>query len=200
VLDRSRIHSFHDAQPVGIVLPVSFSLLGAVIVSRQPENRIGWIYLLIGVVMPIQSVTALYYLRSVDSGGLPAARWAAWVSNWSSLLVFPTGLALLAFLLFPNGRLPSARWRPLVKAAVALSALTLVLTLIDPKQIAFGSPAITNPTGIGGTGGAIDLVAGICYLAGVALIGVAIGASSSAHGVRRYVSASRSSSSATPVR
>jgi hypothetical protein len=69
VLDRARIHSFHDAQPLGIVLPVSFSLLGAVIVSQQPENRIGWIYLLIGVVMPIQSVTTLYYLRSVHSGG-----------------------------------------------------------------------------------------------------------------------------------
>ena len=175
VLDRSRIHSFHDAQPVGIVLPVSFSLLGVVIVSRHPENRIGWIYLLIGVVMPIQSVTGLYYLRSVDSGGLPAARWAAWVSNWSSLFVFPTGLALFAFLLFPNSRLPSPRWRPVVNAAVALTALTLVVTILDPNGISFDSPAIPNPTGIGGAGGAIDLLAGVCYLAGVALIGFAIG-------------------------
>ena len=82
MLDRARIHSFHDAQPAGIVLPVSFSLLGAIIVSRQPGNRIGWIYLLIGVLMPWQSLGALYFERSVISGGLPGARWAAWVNNW----------------------------------------------------------------------------------------------------------------------
>ena len=74
VLDRVRIHSLHDAQPAGIVLPVSFSLLGAIIVSRQPGNRIGWIYLLIGVLMPWQALGGLYYERSVLSGGLPGAR------------------------------------------------------------------------------------------------------------------------------
>ena len=84
VLDRARIHSFHDVQPVGIVLPVSFSLLGAIIVSRQPGNRIGWIFLLIGVLMPWQALGALYFERSVISGGLPGARWAAWYPQCTS--------------------------------------------------------------------------------------------------------------------
>src|SRR5664279_4796922 len=112
VLDRVRVHSLHDAQPAGIVLPVSFSVLGAIIVSRQPGNRIGWIYLLIGVLMPWQPLGAVYFERSVTSGGLPGARWAAWVNNWAVPLVFPAGLSLFAFLLFPSGRLPSSRWRP----------------------------------------------------------------------------------------
>jgi hypothetical protein len=64
VLDRTRIHSLHDAQPGGVVLAVSFSLLGATIVSRRGGNRIGWIYLLIGVLMPWQALAVLYYERS----------------------------------------------------------------------------------------------------------------------------------------
>ena len=129
VLDRARIHSFHDLQPVGIVLPVSFSLLGAIIVSRQPGNRIGWIYLLIGVLMPWQALAALYFERSVISGGLPGARWAAWLNNWVVPLVFPAGLSLFAFLLFPGGRLPSRRWRPVAWLAVAVTLFGLFVDL-----------------------------------------------------------------------
>jgi hypothetical protein len=58
---------------------------------------------------------------------------------------------------------------------VTLTALTLVVTVLDPKRISFGSPAIPNHTGIAGAGAAIDLFAGICYLAGVLLIGLTIG-------------------------
>jgi hypothetical protein len=175
VLDRSRIHSFHDAQPIGIVLPVSFSVLGAVIASRRPENRIGWIYLLIGVLMPVQSLTALYYERSVISGALPAARWAAWFSNWASLPVFPTGLALFAFLLFPSGRLPSPRWRWVARAAVALVPVTAVVTALDPTRIsvAGGLPPIPNPIGVRGLG--LDAAGGVAYLLGTALIAATIG-------------------------
>jgi hypothetical protein len=175
LLDRSRIDSFHNAQPVGIVLPVSFSLLGAMIVSRRPENRIGWIYLSIGVLMPIQPLTALYYERSVIAGGLPGARWAAWLSNWASLPVFPTGLALFAFLLFPTGRLPSRRWRFVAAAAMMLVPLTVLATALDPAPIsvADGFADVANPVGVRGLG--LDVLTGVAYLLGVALIAVVIG-------------------------
>ena len=150
VLDRARIHSFDDAHPTGIVLPVSFSLLGAIIVSRQPGNRVGWIFLLIGVLMPWQSLGELYFERSVISGGLPGARWVAWISNWVSVLVFPAGLSLFAFLLFPSGRLPSRRWRPVAWSAVVVMSFGLVLTWVDPSPISVSSglPEVANPTGI----------------------------------------------------
>jgi hypothetical protein len=175
VLDRARIHSFHDAQPIGIVLPVSFSVLGAVIASRRPENRIGWIYLLIGVLMPVQSLTALYYERSVISGGLPAARWAAWLSNWASLPVFPTGLALFAFLLFPSGRLPSPRWRWVARAAVALVPVTAVVTALDPARISVADSLrpVPNPIGVRGLG--LAAAGGVAYMLGIALIAATIG-------------------------
>ena len=154
VLDRARIHSLHDAQPVGVVLAVSFSLLGATIVSRQGGNRIGWIYLLIGVLMPWQSLGVLYYERSVASGGLPDARWAAWASNWVVVPVFPAGLSLFAFLLFPSGRLPSLRWRPFAWSAVVVTSLIIALTWIDPTPtvISPGLPPVANPIGLRGLG------------------------------------------------
>src|SRR5579863_6721854 len=112
VLDRSRIHSFDGAQPIAIVLSLSFSSLGAVIVFKQHGNRIGWLFLLIGVLTPLPSLAGLYYIRSALAGGLPGARWAAWVDAWSVFLVYPAGLSLIVFLVFPSGRLPSRRWRP----------------------------------------------------------------------------------------
>jgi hypothetical protein len=175
VLDRSEIHSFNDARVTGIVLPVSFAALGIVIVSRRPENRIGWIYLLIAVLMPLQPLAALYYRRSVASGGLPAAHWAAWLSNWVSVLVFPSGIALFAFLLFPSGRLPSPRWRFVARLAVVLVAVTILATVFDPTAISVSGdlPSVANPLGVTGLG--LDVIGAAAYLLGLALIGLTIG-------------------------
>jgi hypothetical protein len=179
VLDRVRIHSFDDARPTGIVLPVSFSLLGAIIVSRQPGNRVGWIFLLIGVLMPWQSLGELYFERSVISGGLPGARWVAWISNWVSVLVFPAGLSLFAFLLFPSGRLPSRRWRPVAWSAVVVMSFGLVLTWVDPSPISVfsGLPDVANPTGIAALGSFAgnNGVGNAWWLVALALIAATIG-------------------------
>jgi hypothetical protein len=175
VLDRSRIHSFDDARLTGIVLPLSFGVLGVVIVSRRPENRIGWIYLLIAVLMPVQPVAALYYRRSVITGGLPGADWAAWLSNWISVFVFPAGLALFAFLLFPSGRLPGPRWRLVARLAVVVTVITILATVVDPSTISVSGdlPSAHNPVGVTGLG--LDVVGAVGYLLGLALIALAIG-------------------------
>jgi hypothetical protein len=177
LLDRARIHSFDDLQPVGPVLAVSFSVLGTLIVSRRPGNRIGLIYLLIGVAMPVQSLAALYYEHSVIAAGWPGGAWAAWLSNWASLPVFPTGLALFAFLLFPSGRLASPRSRRVARAAVGLFVLLLVTTLLDPSPIdvAGGFPEVANFTGIAALGSQLYGVYVVLYLLGVALIAATIG-------------------------
>ena len=171
VLDRARL-SFESAQPQGIVMSVSFSLLGALIVSRQPWNRIGWIYLGIGLLMPLQSLTSLYYQRSVLAGGLPGGKWAAWASTWISLPVFPTGLALFAFLLFPSGQLPGPGWRKLGWLAGVVAAATLVTTLLAPgtMQVAPGYRPIANPTGVSTLGSSLNVVSGLLLLLGLALI------------------------------
>jgi hypothetical protein len=175
LLDRNRIRSFGDLQTNGIVMSISFALLGAMIVSRQSGNRIGWIYLGIGIVIPIQGLSAAYYERSVLFGGLAGADWAAWATNWTSTLVFPTGLALFAFMLFPSGRLPSGRWRAVGWAAIAIAATGVLLEWLDPSPINVtdGLPLATNPTGVraigtnlnGGLGGTSLFVFGMALIA-----------------------------------
>jgi hypothetical protein len=177
VLDWSRIHSIDSAQPTALVLAVSFSLLGALIVARQPGNRIGWIFLLIGVLMPLPALGALYYARSVIVGGLPDARWGAWFANWSYLLVFPAGLSLFAFLLFPDGALPGRRWRPLVWATLALLPAQIVMTCLDPARITLWSdlPALANPTGTTALGPLPRVGGFVAYVLGLATLAAAIG-------------------------
>ncbi len=176
VLDRGHIHSFADTQPAGPVLGISFSLLGTLIVLRRPGNRIGWIYLLIGVAMSLQALGALYYERTVIAGG-PGGRWGAWLSNWASIPVFPTGLALFAFLLFPGGRLPSAGWRRVAQAAIVLFALLLVAALLDPTPIDVGGgfPKVRSVTGVAALGSLPASIGGVLYFLGLVLIAATIG-------------------------
>jgi hypothetical protein len=176
-LDRSHIHSLDDAQPIGVVLGISFSILGALIVDRQPGNRIGWIYLLIGVLAPLQGLTTLYYERGVIAGGLPGMQWSAWASTWVTFPVFPTGLALFAFLLFPSGRLPSPRWRPVAWVAVAFVGVAVLVAAVQPGKLDVGSgiPRATNPVGLDVIGTSSADVTGITFTVGIALIAVVIG-------------------------
>ncbi len=177
-LDRAQIHTIHNVQLPAVVVPVSFSLLGAIIVSRQPGNRVGWIFLLIGVLQPWQALSGLYYERSVLGGGLPGANWAAWVGNWVSIIVFPAGLSLFAFLLFPTGRLPSPRWRFVVWTGLAASLIAVAPAWVDPTPIPVFSnlPKATNPIGIPAVGSTtVTAVSAAGYFVGLALLTATIG-------------------------
>src|SRR2546422_9423522 len=59
-LNRSAIHSIDQADPVGVVLLIGFSLLGALLVSRRSRNRIGWIFLGIGLFVGVSSIAGDY--------------------------------------------------------------------------------------------------------------------------------------------
>ena len=129
----------------GLVAPV----LGALISSRRPENPIGWIFCAIGLAVGVEYVAEGYAVYALlgESGTVPGGIWAAWVADW--VWTFYVGLLPFVFLLFPNGRLPSRRWR-----SVALFAAVLYVAL--PVGYAFlpgplGSfPSVENPAGYGG--------------------------------------------------
>jgi signal transduction histidine kinase len=98
---------------VSLLMPATFTGMGALIVIRQPRNTIGWIVLLSGPLAAIGFATDGWALRSFarSAGPLPLGTFAAWVANLilgSHLLFLVIGLLLL---LFPDGRLPSPRWR-----------------------------------------------------------------------------------------
>jgi hypothetical protein len=133
---------------VASVVPVlAFVVVGAVIVSRRPGNIIGWLCCTVGLGQSLatfggQGVTAIL---ASNPGRIPGGLLLllllgslAWELSW----VF---LALL-LLLFPNGRPPSRRWRPVVWAAIAAVAGSALSALFVPGPIAPGLPA--NPLGI----------------------------------------------------
>ena len=86
---------------------LSFSTVGALVASKRPGNPIGW--LLVGSVL----------CYAVGGAGVTVAGPAVivWAGAWAWGV--GVGLAVVTLLLFPDGHLPSRRWRPALWLAVA---------------------------------------------------------------------------------
>jgi hypothetical protein len=108
----------------GDVVNMAIPVMGFVLASRRPGNRIGWLALAAGLTLGLRSFTDQYEQRALVAapGSLPAGPLALWVSEWIWLI----SLALVAFLflLFPTGRLRSRRWRPAAWFAGSVFALS----------------------------------------------------------------------------
>jgi signal transduction histidine kinase len=101
----------------------TFTLLGALIIPRRPRNPVGWLFVAIGLINAVVLVTATF------SG----FRIVAWAYQWVPAL--PYGLLPLALLLFPDGRLPSRRWRGVVWADVIGLTLTAVFLALAVWEV-----------------------------------------------------------------
>ena len=85
------------------------------------------------------------YALVYKPGALPAGLAIGWVSTWNRALIFP--LFPFLFLLFPDGRLPSRRWRPAAWGAGLLGGLVVLLCPFRAGPLEY-FPKIQNPTGI----------------------------------------------------
>ncbi len=100
---------------------LSFSTVGALIATRQPQNPIGWIMIVAGFGLAATILTGNYVELSLAQppGRLPATEWVAWVAQLVWVPGFGPALTFL-LLLFPDGRLPSRRWRPVAHVSLWL--------------------------------------------------------------------------------
>jgi hypothetical protein len=91
---------------------LGFGIVGALIASAQPRNAVGWILLGVTVAVAVAFFSDEYarYSFEVRSHPLPGALWTAWFSSWGWLGFIAPTLTFLP-LLFPDGRLPTPRWR-----------------------------------------------------------------------------------------
>ncbi len=110
---------------LGQVAYLAVPVVGLVLASQRPRNRIGWLFLAAGLALGLNSFSAEYGLRAlvVAPGSLPAGRAAVWLANW--IWVVPFAMFALVFLLFPDGRPRSRRWQVaawFVGGAFALAA------------------------------------------------------------------------------
>jgi len=152
---------------------LAFPLVGALIASRRPRNLIGWLCLWEGLLWALLGMIesyGIYGLARPGSVPLPVAVYA--LGEW--LWVPTVGLlAIYLVLLFPDGRLPSRRWRPLAWLAGAAIVLGGAGNGLAPGPIAdFGG--VRNPYGlegqpwVAGAANAILVVLLVCILASVA--------------------------------
>lgn len=166
-----------DAVGVGIVLAMlMFSVTGLFLATRLPGNPIGWLFLVIGLGFQMSFGLEEYAVRAlvVQPGSLPAGIWAAWVASWAFTFWF--GPMPLVLLLFPDGRLPSPRWRPVLILVIVGTAAQALALAFRPGP--FGSEqlaAYSNPLGVEGIAPLADLIQGGPFI-GVGFILCAIAA------------------------
>ena len=122
----------------GEVVNLAIPVVGFVLASRRPANRVGWLFLVAGLALGLSAFSLQYGLHALVAapGSWPAGRAFAWLGNW--IWVIAVAMLAFVFLLFPTGRLRSRRWLP--AAWFAGGALTLtsaaVIVYADPLLVA----------------------------------------------------------------
>ena len=156
-----------------IVVAISFSTVGAVVAPRFPsQNYIGWLFCSIGLLAGVLLFCGeyAYYSLLARPGSLPGGEAMAWIDSW----LWVPHVGLFAFLgwVFPDGRLPTPRWRPfawLVGIAVVVGAIA---DAFSPGPVG-GIYAIRNPLGIEGApnlSGSVEVLMFSLTLAAVASV------------------------------
>jgi hypothetical protein len=132
------------------ILSLAFPTVGALVASRRPENPIGWIFCGTGLLYGVQAFASGYadYALLERTGSLPGGEFMSWISRWIGVPVLPLAGALLV-LLFPNGKLLSRKWQPVVWVAVCGSAMLALSAALAPGPLSF-QPTFDNPLGLGG--------------------------------------------------
>jgi hypothetical protein len=134
-------------QIVEVLIPIVFAVVGALIVSYQPRNMIGWL-----LFIPAFSLVAGLLLPDVQSwiAAPPPLTLriylALWLNGWNwLLLIFPVFLIML---LFPTGRPPSPRWNWVAYLALGMSGVFVFLsTFIDAFSLEGATWTAPNPIG-----------------------------------------------------
>jgi hypothetical protein len=159
-----------------LVIPLAFSVPGAVIVGYRPGNPIGRILCIMGLTMGASVLLGGYgeYALRTNPGSVPGGVLAAWLQNF---FWFPViGLVPLLLLLVPDGSLPSPRWRPVAWVPAVAIVLFSLAGAFSPGPIG-GDPlpeAPQNPVGIEPARQVLEVVGGVAFLAMPALTVVAL--------------------------
>src|SRR5215207_6112015 len=128
----------------------AFNVVGVLIIWRRPGNALGWIMAAVGLLAAWGALADTYADIAYDAGQRsdPLFLMSVWISlwYWYPLLGF---VLIFTPLLFPDGRPPSPRWRPVVwLAGLDLALITFLAAFRE--RIEFTSISMDNPVGIPG--------------------------------------------------
>jgi uncharacterized membrane protein YhdT len=151
---------------------VFYPTVGAIVASRRPENPVGWLLCLYGLVISISYFCAEYaiYALLAEPNSLPAAEVLVWIVSW--MLSIIVGLPALLYLLFPTGRLPSRRWRWVAWLIAALVLAGVITSAFSSGALMGVLGPIRNPLGIEGFTGVYKAL--LYFISPVALSAVVL--------------------------
>jgi signal transduction histidine kinase len=132
-----------------LLLGSGFGATGWILASRRPENPIGWIFLVAGTATGVQAIAQEYPVFAGPSASPFVVSVARWIDTW--IWVAITGaIGIHAFLLFPTGRLPSRRWRPVAwLGALGIVAFTGALAVgPDVQELGVPNPFFDVPADV----------------------------------------------------
>ena len=121
------------------LLAVALTGVGAYVLFQRPGHREGVLFLAAGVVEGV-----MFLGRQIGhTATSDASPWWGWLGVW----LVPVALSLTTFavICFPDGRLPSRRWRPVAALVVALTLLCAALSAIWPVGYAAAGVVTTHP-------------------------------------------------------
>ncbi len=127
-----------------------YVVIGGLIAWRLPENACGWLLLLVGgglAAAVFSDALATYALRE---GFVTLASWADW-ANAALFFVTLAGIPLY-LLVFPTGRPPSPRWRPVAIVVIAIAIVGTLVNVLAPS----GDVEVENPIVVAGIAPALE--------------------------------------------
>jgi hypothetical protein len=138
-----------DEQALAILQFLGAPILGGLIAARRPANIYGWLWCVIGLGVGLDAFARGYATYGLlgRPGALPGATVVAWATNVTWILGL--GLVPLALLLFPDGRVPTPRWRPLAWLILALAVALPLEGAVGPGPLQV-FPFLDNPVGVTG--------------------------------------------------
>jgi hypothetical protein len=172
------------------VAAVSAATVGALVASRRPHHRVGWLLLALGLSL-VASGFAFSYTRYglvARPGALPAAGYLAGFANGAVFIYL--SLAGFVLLLTPTGKLPSPRWRWWARVQVAALVVAFLASALHPTPLYPEYPEVGNPLGVAALAEG-PMTAAFPVGALLILVGLMVGAGSllsrfrRAHGLER---------------
>jgi hypothetical protein len=141
-----------------------FGAVGALLTWRRPGHPVGRVFTAAGLLAAVNFATFEYGLAASAGHRLPGAEYVGWVELWI-WVPFVTLVTICLFLLFPDGRPPTPRWRPVGWLGGAFTVIAAAGVAFTPGPDRPNLPGLRNPFGV--TPAAVPFSATLAGLAGL---------------------------------
>ena len=126
---------FHADAALLLAVAPPFITVGAFVASRRPANPVGWLFLAFGAAVALRSFGTQYAYHAfvTDPGSLPGAGWVASIAfhAWHPSFTF----LVFILLLFPDGYLPSRRWRPMAWLSIVTAVSGFASGMLESSSL-----------------------------------------------------------------